>query len=157
MNKWIEILGVPSLISALVGGLMGYVSANQVDQASKLRSAKLDQIVRFTASNDSLTSGVSGYITAMAQGKDLLPAQSQLKTELSKQINESENLKIYFGNRGTEDDIELYQQNLSNFILETKEAVDPTKMVKWVGSFDKVLVSRKVLTSSLAKSVGIGL
>jgi hypothetical protein len=161
MSPWLERLGIPSLVSAvvsaIVGGAIGYLTANTVDRESKARSAKLDQIVRFTSSNDTILSEVNNYIGAIATGKDIPQVQIKLRTELNKQIVESTNLLTYFPGPKFKQDIGLYQSNVVEFAGEIKNSTDPTKMSRWVEKFDKVAVSRRALTNELVKAVDIKL
>jgi hypothetical protein len=153
----LEAIGTSALVSALVAGGISYFSADLVDQNSKARSARLEQIVRFTTSTDTFMASANGYIAALAYNKDAKPLQEQLGAEVNKQFTESEKLKVFFSSPDVNRSVARYQDDLINFHKIIGTSKDASGIGAWTTEFGKVNDARIDLTEQLKKSAGIKL
>jgi hypothetical protein len=137
--------------------LIGYYSANLVDQNSKVRGARLEELVRFTSSTDPFLSSANGYLAALATSKDPKPFQDQLGSEVNKQFNESEKLKVFFSSPVVNRSVENYQKDLPSFYKIVGSSNDAKSIGSWTVQFGKVNDARIALTEQLKKSAGVDL
>jgi hypothetical protein len=153
----LEAIGTSAFVSALVAGGISYFSANLVDQNSKARGVRLEQIVRFTTSTDTFLSSANSYITALAYNKDPKPLQELLGAEVNKQFNESEKLKVFFSSPDVSRSVDRYQEDLINFHKILGSSKDASSIGSWTLQFGKVNDARISLTEQLKKSAGVSL
>jgi hypothetical protein len=153
----LEAIGTSALVSAIVAGGISYLTANWVDQNSKVRGARLEQIVRFTSSTDTFLSSANSYIAAFAYNKDAQPLQEQLGAEVNKQFSESEKLKVFFSSPEIQRSVDKYQEDLITFHKVVGASHDAQSIGSWTVQFGKVNDARLALTEQLKKSAGVSL
>lgn len=150
---------VSSLTSLIVAGIISYYSnyySNvQLDSVQRARSAKIDQIVKFSTSNEALLLEINKYIAAIAAGKDVKDVQESLNSELLKQFNDAENLRLVFNSNEIKKDLDKYQSAISDFRKSARQVKNSEEMPDWVSGFDKVYNARLQLANELIKSVDV--
>jgi U3 small nucleolar RNA-associated protein 14 len=151
MKPWIGSALVAAIVSAIISGIISVVGADINDSRSKLRQARIEEVLKFTASDDQLLITSGKYIKDIVGTIDPKDDAGTLRTEIGRQIRRAEDLKDLFHDKDVASAIVAYQQALISYDETTKEATDPTKMRVWAEKLGEVTDKRRELTDILMR------
>lgn len=144
-------------VSVVVSALVSYYSANLVDQNSKARTARLEELVRFTSNYDATLADVYSYIAAVAKDDGQKDAGDALSSQVNKLFVESDNILLYFDNKQIRQQVSDYQSDLKSFSSDLDKKPGSKDMVEWVEKFGRLNDANRSLTVALKKSIDIAL
>lgn len=152
--KLLQTLGIPALVSMIVSGIVsGYINYT-VNIEVQRNAAKVERVMQFSKGGDSLILAALDYIATVKAGDDVSPSRSKIRTEIVKQLHESDSLRSIFPARH-QPAINAYQHALQEFSTALPEAKSPISMRKWVEGLDRVNNTRSSLTDALIQEVGV--
>ena len=151
MKPWIESALVAAIVSALISGIISVVGADINDSRSKSRQARIEEALKFTASDDQLLISSGKYIKDIISSTDLKDNAGTLRTEIGRQIRRAEDLKALFHDKDVADAITAYEKALIAYEETIKDATDPTKMRTWAEKLGEVTDRRRELTDILMR------
>lgn len=136
----------------MVGGIVAFGIQYYGNTDMLRRTAKLETVLEYTKTEDSITPFAARYIAAISDNGDLKTAQRELRIQLANEMERAEKLKNVFAS--AEPSIELYLDALSMFSDSIDNATDATKMRNWIERLGHVVDTRIALEKTLLSAAG---
>jgi hypothetical protein len=144
---------VASIIALVGSGISSYYTITY-GIASQEKQVKLEALAKFDQSSGKIVQIGGGFISAINDSQDLSKPRSEIRAFAATQIDEAENLRRFFPSTP---DLTKYQTAVSDFSTVAEKTSRPTEMKQWAESFDKVMVSKSMLSKDLYKQLGLGI
>lgn len=138
------------VISALTSGLISYYVSSEVEKEAALMKSTLE----FSEGGAELVFSFGKAITTIKRKSDLNTVKNKIHKAVTTELILVESFKSIFPNDSHNAILE-YQSALKNYLSYMKGANSVTDMPNWTQSFDRLILSRKNLVSSLAFSANL--
>lgn len=144
---------VASFIALVGSGASAYYTI-AYGIAAQQKQVKLEALAKFDQSSGKIVEIGGGFISALNDSRDLSKPRSEIRNFAATQIDEAESLRRFFPSTP---DLVNYQNAVSDFSTVAEKTSGPAEMRRWAESFDKVMMSKSILSKDLYKQLGVGI
>jgi hypothetical protein len=141
-------------VLALIGSIVSVFVTIHYGNVIQDRQIRLEQVSKFDQSSIQIIEAGGSFISAINDNKSLAPAKDKLSAVLAAQINETDNITKFFGQRAKRK-AEQYQSALEELNQVAQKTSGVTEMRPWAESFGRALDAKSILSQELYGQLGI--